>query len=80
MRIHELLEDDSWLDVAKDKLSSFGDFVMHGPQDPVEEYRAFIKDNLKRYGSQRTYKMLVKEFPKAAPTDLQKAMKLEIGA
>ena len=81
MRISELLENENWLDAAKDKLSSFGDYFMHGPQDPIEKlYRPFIKDNLNRYGSQRTMKMLIKEFPKAARTDLVQAMKLEIGA
>tara|TARA_B100001057_G_scaffold216019_1_gene216260 strand:+ start:4205 stop:4447 length:243 start_codon:yes stop_codon:yes gene_type:complete len=80
MKVKELLEDDSWLDIAKDKLSAFGDLVKYGPQDPMDDYRAFIKKNIRQYGSQKTYRMLKKTFPKAAPTDLQKAMRLEIGA
>ena len=80
MKIKELLEDDSWLDIAKDKLSSIGNFIAHGPEDAMNDYRAFIKKNIRRYGSQKTYRLLKKTFPKAAPTDLQKAMRLEIGA
>ena len=80
MKIQDLLEDDSWLDIAKDKLSSIGNFIAHGPEDAMNDYRAFIKKNIRRYGSQKTYRLLKKTFPKAAPTDLQKAMRLKIGA
>lgn len=80
MKVKELLEDDSWLDVAKDKLSSIGNFIAHGPQDAMKDYRSFIKKNINRYGSQKTYRLLKKTFPKAAPTDLKKAMRLELGA
>ena len=31
MKVKELLEDDNWLDIAKDKLSSIGNFIAHGP-------------------------------------------------
>ena len=80
MKVKELLEDDNWLDIAKDKLSSIGNFIAHGPEDAMNDYRSFIKKNINRYGSQKTYRLLKKTFPKAAPTDLQKAMRLELGA
>ena len=54
MKIQDLLEDDSWLDIAKDKLSSIGNFIAHGPEDAMNDYRAFIKKNIRRYGSQKT--------------------------
>ena len=38
MKIQELLEDDSWLDIAKDKLSSIGKFIAYGPQDKMNDY------------------------------------------
>ena len=79
MKVQELLEDDSWLDKAKDKLSSIGNFIAYGPKDPMDDYRYFIKKNIKRHGSQKTYRLLKKTFPEAAPTDLKKAMRLEIG-
>ena len=52
MKVKELLEDDNWLDIAKDKLSPLVN-LLHMAQDAMNDYRAFIKKNINRYGSQK---------------------------
>lgn len=75
MLIKELLTEEE-----KGWLSKTWDTVKHGFQDPMEDYRKFVRKYINRLGSQGTYRKLIKKFPDAAPTDLKKAIKLEIGA
>lgn len=71
MKINELLneEEKGWLSKAWDTL-------MHGTKDPIEDYIAEVRKVLRSKGSQGTLRHLKKTFPDAAPTDLQKAIRI----
>jgi len=70
MKVFDIInEEGGWLSKAWDT-------VMHGPGDAMEDYTKEAKKLLHRYGSQGTYKQLLKKFPKASPTDLKKAIRI----
>jgi len=68
MRIDELLNEEGFLSTAWNTL-------MHGTGDDMELYIKAADKLLPRYGTQGTLKQLKKKFPKAAPIDLNRAVK-----
>lgn len=57
-------------------LSKAWDTIKHGMGDDMDLYVEEVNKVLRRYGTQGTLRHLKKKFPDAAPTDLQKAIKI----
>lgn len=75
MLVRELTEEESWLDVAKSKLSAMGDRVLYGPKE--DKLINWVKDHIHRKGTQWIYRNVDKKFPKRyIKTDVDKAIKI----
>jgi hypothetical protein len=74
MKINDLLneEEKGWLATAWDT-------IKHGMGDDMDLYVEEVNNVLRRYGTQGTLRHLKKKFPDAAPTDLQKAIRIALG-
>ena len=51
------------------------DLINFSGNEMEEKYIPFVIKNVRRYGTQRTERLLVKKFPKIKPVDVKRAMR-----